>query len=167
MRRINLAAHVAVSVGWIGAVAAFAVIAAYGASLTPSAQAVPGVYAALFAVMWAVIVPLAVLSLLTGILQAIGTAWGLFRHYWVAMKLMLTVGATGLLLLHTRAAGTAMTLSTTGDAHLMPLQQQLLVDSVAGLIVLVLIAVLGWLKPKGRIMLRSTGTPTDPGDSEN
>lgn len=167
MRRVNLAAHVAVSVGWMGAVAAFAVIAGYGASLMPTAQAVPGVYGALFAVMWALVVPLALLSLLTGVLQAIGTSWGLFRHYWVAMKLVLTVGATGLLLLHTRAAGTAMALSVTGDAHLAPLQQQLLVDSVAGLIVLVLIAVLAWTKPKGRIMLRSAATRTDPGGSEN
>lgn len=162
MRRVILAAHVALSVGWMGAVAAFAVIAGYGAALTPSDRAVPGIYAALWVVMWAIIVPLAVLSLLTGVLQSVGTTWGLFRHYWVAMKLVLTIGATGLLLLHTRVAGTAVTLSATGDPHLVPLQQQLLLDSVAGLVALVLIALLGWLKPKGRIVLRSSATPTEP-----
>lgn len=161
-RRVNLAAHVAVSVGWIGAVAAFAVIAGYGAGLPPAAQAVAGVYAALSVLMWTVIVPLAVLSLVTGVVQAVGTTWGLFRHYWVAMKLVLTVGATGLLLLHARVAGAAMTLSAGGDPHLVPLQQQLLFDSVLGLVVLVLIAVLGWLKPKGRIVLGSSPVTADP-----
>jgi hypothetical protein len=42
-----------------------------------------------------------------------------------------------------------------------PVQQQLLVDSIGGLVVLVLIAVLGWLKPEGRIMLGSAAAPTD------
>ena len=32
---------------------------------------------------WDVIVPLAVASLLTGLVMALGTKWGLFRHYWV------------------------------------------------------------------------------------
>lgn len=28
-------------------------------------------------------------SLLIGIVQALGTEWGLFRHYWVLMKLLI------------------------------------------------------------------------------
>ena len=45
-----------------------------------------------------VLVPLSVASLLSGLVQALGTAWGLFRHYWVLIKLMLTVVATAVLL---------------------------------------------------------------------
>ena len=78
------------------------------------------------------------------------------------MKLVLTVGATGLLLLHTRVAGAAVTLSAGSDPQLVPLQQQLLFDSVLGLVVLVLIAVLGWVKPKGRIVLGSSPVTADP-----
>ena len=37
-----------------------------------------------------VIVPLAFASLLTGVIQSLGTPWGLFRHYWVLVKLLLT-----------------------------------------------------------------------------
>src|SRR5260370_22872415 len=49
---------------------------------------------------WFVIVPFALGSLLTGIVQSLGTTWGLFRHYWIVTKLLLTVLATILLLVH-------------------------------------------------------------------
>ena len=48
---------------------------------------------------WFVILPLAATSLVTGLVQALGTAWGLFRHYWVTIKLLLTAFATAVLLL--------------------------------------------------------------------
>lgn len=155
VRRLNLMLHVATSVGWIGAVAAFAVIAAFGVTLPVSSPAAVGVYRALDVVMWAVIVPLAVLSLLTGVLQAVGTPWGLFRHYWVIAKLVFTVGATALLLLHTRVSGQAADLAAATDPHLAPLQQQLLVDSLAAGALLLVIAALGWVKPKGRLPRRA------------
>jgi hypothetical protein len=48
---------------------------------------------------------------LYSVLSSLGTAWGLFRHYWVLAKLLLTVLATVALLVHTqlidRAAGLA------------------------------------------------------------
>jgi hypothetical protein len=49
---------------------------------------------------WFVLVPLALASLLTGIVQALGTKWGLFRHYWVLFKLLITVFATIVLLIY-------------------------------------------------------------------
>ena len=41
-------------------------------------------------------------SLLTGIVMSLGTAWGLFRHYWVLFKLLMTVFATVILLIYMR-----------------------------------------------------------------
>jgi hypothetical protein len=49
---------------------------------------------------WYVIVPLAPAALLTGLVMSLGTPWGLFRHYWVLITLVLTVFATVILLLH-------------------------------------------------------------------
>ena len=54
---------------------------------------------------WFVLVPLAVASLLTGLDQALGTKWGLFRHYWVLAKLLITVVATVVLLLYLQTLG--------------------------------------------------------------
>jgi len=41
---------------------------------------------------------LALASLLTGILQSLGTTWGLFRHYWILFKLLINLIATIVLL---------------------------------------------------------------------
>lgn len=42
----------------------------------------------------------ALASLLTGILMALGTKWGLVRYYWVLVSFVLTTFATSILLLH-------------------------------------------------------------------
>lgn len=39
-----------------------------------------------------VIVPLAFASLLTGLVQALGTTWGLFRDYWGRLMLLRLTG---------------------------------------------------------------------------
>lgn len=67
-------------------------------------------------VTWWVIVPLTLASLVTGVLQALGTPWGLLRHYWVAAKLVLTVLATGFLLLHTGPLGLLADSADAGGA---------------------------------------------------
>src|SRR5262249_38103486 len=62
---------------------------------------VRSVYLATELTTWVVIVPLAFASLLTGLIVAWGTPGGVFRHYWVFVKFMLTILATVLFLLHT------------------------------------------------------------------
>ena len=46
------------------------------------------------------IVPLSLATLLTGVIQSLGTPWGLFRHYWVVVSLVVTAFATVVLILH-------------------------------------------------------------------
>jgi hypothetical protein len=38
---------------------------------------------------WSVLVPLSLGSLLTGLVLSLGTTWGLLRHYWVLIKLLI------------------------------------------------------------------------------
>lgn len=45
-------------------------------------QTVRAAYLAMDLIGWFVIVPLSLASLLTGLVQSLGTRWGLFRHYW-------------------------------------------------------------------------------------
>jgi hypothetical protein len=97
-RRLMLVTHVACSVGWLGAVATSAVLAVIG--LTADGELVRAVYLTLEPLGWYVLVPLSVASLLTGLVQSLGTDWGLFRHYWVLIKLMMNLFATGVLLLY-------------------------------------------------------------------
>ena len=77
-------------------------------------------YLAMHVTTWFVIVPLSLAALLTGIVQSLGTTWGLFRHYWIVTKLLLTFLATIILLVHTQpidrvAAVAAQTTLATGD----------------------------------------------------
>jgi len=61
---------------------------------------VRGAYLVMAPAAWFVLVPLAHASLLSGIALSLGTNWGLFRHYWIAIKLAITVLATVILLIY-------------------------------------------------------------------
>ncbi len=89
LRKLTLTLHVTSSVGRLGAVAAFLALAVTGlTSSTP--QTVRGAYLAMDVVGWYVIVPFSVASLLSGLVQSLGTVWGLLHHYWVIAKLLIT-----------------------------------------------------------------------------
>lgn len=99
LRKLVLTAHVTSSVGWLGAVVAYLALAV-AALTSQDTQTVRAAWVAMELTGWYVIVPLALASLLIGIIQSLGTPWGLFRHYWVLVKFLLTVFATIILLLH-------------------------------------------------------------------
>ena len=99
LRKVALTAHVTSSVGWLGAVVVFLALAVVGLT-SQDAQTVRGAYLVMEPAAWFVLVPLAFASLLTGIVQSLGTMWGLFRHYWVLLKLLITVFATIVLLIY-------------------------------------------------------------------
>lgn len=99
LRKLTLTAHVTTSVGWLGAVLAFLALAV--ASLaSDDAQLVRSTILAMELTGWFVLVPLSVVSLLTGLVQSLGTKWGLLQHYWIVVKLVINVVATGVLLLY-------------------------------------------------------------------
>src|SRR5690348_12939590 len=92
-RKGALTAHVTASLGWFGAVAAFLALALVGLT-SQDVQLVRAAYPAMELITRFVIVPLAVASLLTGVVSSLGTKWGLFRYYWVLLKLVITILAT-------------------------------------------------------------------------
>ena len=49
---------------------------------------------------WLVLVPLAFAALISGVVQGLGTQWGLFRHYWAVFKLVITAFITVILLVY-------------------------------------------------------------------
>jgi hypothetical protein len=149
--RIALTAHVTSSVGWIGAVATFLVLAIAGVT-SMNDQIVRTAYLAMELIGWCVIVPFSIASLLTGLVQSLGTSWGLFRHYWIVAKLLITVFASVLLLVHMQVASrmasvVAGTTIGAGDFHGMRIQ--LVGDAVAAIVVLLVATVLSVFKPQG------------------
>jgi hypothetical protein len=93
LRKLGLIAHISSSVGWLGAVAAFLVLGIAGLT-SQDAEMVRGAYLSMNLIGRFVIVPLSLASVATGLVQALGTEWGLFRHTWIFVKLLLTVIAT-------------------------------------------------------------------------
>lgn len=83
-----LSAHVMVGVGWLGIVAAKLVLGLR--AVTASPDPATDLYFAMNVIDGA-FPPVAVGTLVTGVLLSLGTKWGLLRHYWVATKLVLAV----------------------------------------------------------------------------
>jgi heme/copper-type cytochrome/quinol oxidase subunit 2 len=108
-------------------------------------------YLAMEVIAWFVIVPLALASLLSGLVMSLGTKWGLFRHYWVLISLLLTIIVTVVLLVETQTISYFADIAadpTTSSDDLRALGSTL-VHSVGGTAVLLVILVMNVYKPRG------------------
>ena len=150
LRRFALTAHVTASVGWLGAVAVFLGIAVVGLT-SQDARLVRGVYLVMEPVTWFALVPLAVASLVTGLVSSLGTAWGLIRHYWVLFKLLINVAATVVLLMYTGSVSHFAGVAADPAAGLGTVRNSSPVIHAALALVLLFVAVvLAVFKPRGR-----------------
>lgn len=150
VRKFALAAHLALSVGWIGAVAGYMALDV-AATTGRDLQTLRAAYLGMELIARYVIVPMAFASLLTGLVMSLGTKWGLFRHYWVLISLLLTMIAIAVLLVEMQTisyfADKAADPRTSPD-HLRAMGGTL-VHSVGGTVVLLVILVLNLYKPQG------------------
>lgn len=147
-RKALLVTHVVTSVGWLGAEAVLLVLCVAGlAGLAGADPAV--VYPAAELVCTMLVVPLSLAAWLTGVVSAIGTRWGLLRHWWVVAKLATTTVMAVLVLVALTpgiqaAADAAQSLSTQERG-------QLVVPPSVACTLLVLNVVLSVYKPWGRL----------------
>lgn len=151
LRKAALTTHVVTSVGWLGSAAAFLALAV-AAVRTPDAATARALYVAMEILGVALLVPLSIASFLSGLLQSLGTTWGLLRHYWVVLKLAVSVVSTVVLLLYTSTmrvlADAARSPELVDDGALLPSTSPVL-HSGAGLLLLLVAAALSVYKPKG------------------
>ncbi|AWI58688.1 hypothetical protein [Sinorhizobium fredii] len=151
LRKVALIAHIISSVGSLGAVAAFLALAIAGLS-SEDDHVVRSVYVTMEVIARSVIVPLVFASLATGLIQSLGTTWGLFRHYWVLAKLLLTIFTAVVLMLqmsgiaHVAALAADPAFSSTDP---LGLRRSLAVHAAGGLVVLLVTTTLSVLKPRG------------------
>lgn len=151
VRRLALLAHVVASVGFLGAVATFLVLAVAGLTVEDALR-VRAAYLAGEMVTWGLVVPLSFASLLTGLVVSLGTTWGLFRHYWVLIKLLITVFATIVLMIHTRPVGHMARMAAemeVSGGDLLGARIQLVVASGAAVLALLVTTALSIYKPRG------------------
>jgi hypothetical protein len=150
-RKIWLTTHVMSSIGWFGVVVVFLTLAFVGMT-SQDPQLVQGGYLAMKLTGWFIIVPFAFVSLGSGIISSLGTKWGLFRYYWVLLKLVVTTGATFLLLVHTQAIDQLADIAaktTVLRAYPYGMQLKMVATSGATVVVLIMLTGLAVYKPRG------------------
>ena len=148
LRKFALAAHLTFSVGWIGTVVAYLALGV-AAVTSQDAQTVRAAWIAMELIGWYVIVPLALASLLTGLVMALGSKWGLFRHYWVLFSLVLTIFGVVVLLLHMPDVSVLADVAQEAEGPSIDGLGGDLFHPGLGLVVLLVILMLNMYKPRG------------------
>lgn len=148
-RKLTLAVHLTVSIGWVGGVLVYVALG-LAATRSDDDQTIRAAWVAMEITGWYALVPMALATVLTGLILAWGTKWGLLRHYWVLIAFVLTLFSAVILILH------MPTVSATADAARTAKTAQLqllggdLFHSTIGLVVLLGIQVLNIYKPRGQ-----------------
>ena len=148
LRKFALTAHVTFSVGWIGGVVAYLTLGV-AAVTSQDVQTMRAAWIAMELIGWYAIVPLALASLLTGLVMSLGTKWGLFRHYWTLISFILTVLATVVLLLHMPDVSLLAAVAQEAEGAKLDELGGDLFHPGLGLVVLLVIQVLNAYKPRG------------------
>jgi len=155
VRKLTITAHVTFSVGWLGAVAAFLVLSIAGLT-SHDAEVVRGAYLSMDLISRFIVIPMCFAALATGLLQALGTPWGLFRYYWILVKFGLAIFATIALLIHQFAVMAVAAKRVSGaaagalfSADLDPLKAELVRAPSLAILLLLVVTTLGVYKPWG------------------
>jgi hypothetical protein len=150
LRKFVLSTHLTFSIGWIGAVAAYLILD-LSVATSHDEQTVRASWIGMGSITSRAIVPLALASLITGLVMAFGTRWGLLRHWWVLISFLLTVLATAVLLLESGhiSRTAALAADPTTSAHEILALPNTLPHSIGGMVVLFVVQVLNMYKPRG------------------
>lgn len=146
-QKFTLFAHITFSVRWFGSVIPYLALAIV--SLTSSDhQTVQAACLSMNLIGWFVIVPFSLAALLSGLVQSLGTRWGLFRHWWILVKFALTIFAVVILFQHMREVSRLSLMAKNGILSGTELRPEL-IHSAGGLLVLLAAIILSVLKPWG------------------
>jgi hypothetical protein len=151
LRVALLVVHVAASAGWLGLDAALVALDVIGLnSGDPVVRA--GVVAAMAVIACWVLIPVVCASLCSGLVLAMGTPWGLARHWWLVAKsgIAVVLTATGVALTLPRIAGVV-----AGEGE--PIQARTLVARSVALGLLLAATGISVVKPWGKTRLAGPG----------
>ena len=148
LRKFVLTVHVTSSVGWLGAIAAYLALAIAGLT-SGDAQMTRAALLSMEVIGWFVIVPISLAALLSGLVQSLGTPWGLFRHWWIVAKFLLTIVAVVVLVGHMQDVSRVSRLAKEAASPAIDLRAEL-IHSAGGLLVVLAAALLSVIKPWGR-----------------
>lgn len=168
LRKAALTAHIVSSVGWLGAIVPYLALAIAG--LTGSeAQMARAAFLSMEVIGWYVIVPFSLAALLTGLVQALGTQWGLFRHWWILAKFALTIVAVAVLLRHMQDVSRVAQLVRETPLSTADFRPEL-IHAAGGLLIVLVATMLSVFKPWGMTpyglsKAKQTGLPSRSSDA--
>ena len=151
LRAALLVVHVATSAGWLGLDAALVALDVIGLnSGDPVVRA--GVVVAMTVIACWVLIPVVCASLCSGLVLALGTSWGLARHWWLVAKsgIAVVLTATGVALTLPRVTGVL-----AGEAE--PVQALTLAARLVALGLLLTATGISVVKPWGKTRLAGSG----------
>ena len=151
LRKLGLLAHITTSVGWLGAVFGFLALA-ITAMTGSDVQMLRAAYLGMDWTLSYAVVPLGVASLALGIVQSLMSPWGLLRYWWVVVKLVLTIGATFVLLQYTQTMSNLVVAAGHASASVNDLRGLAfspVLHASAGALVLLGANILSVYKPRG------------------
>ncbi len=151
LHKVIFLVHIAAAVGWLGVTSTFLVLTVSLLGRRDAATLRTGYAIHELIVTW-LARPAALVTLGTGLVLALGTGWGRFRHWWVPAKLVLLVATVALTVTvsptvlpyaveHADTAGTPAYSDAQHTLVLMALYHVVMISTAAGLAV---------FKPGGR-----------------
>lgn len=153
-RKLLLTIHVAATVSVLGTDLVLLLLGLASLSGADSRT----IYPAAYLVGARLVAPLAVLSLSTGLLLGILTPWGLFKYWWVTIKLVITVTLTGVVLFVLIPRLGAAAEAVSGPAPRLLASAERLPLTIAPLLastLLLLMVALAIFKPGWRLRFRT------------
>lgn len=146
-RKVWLTAHVALSVGWFGGAYAMLVIAivALTSAGTPLRH---DAYELVHVGDTAIMIPGGLGALVTGLVVGLWTRWRVLHHWWVVVKLLLTVG--GMAFAYAYLAQNVETALLDPRANLADIAPGIVAGSVVMVLVLLTTTLVSITKPWGR-----------------
>lgn len=150
-RKLALTLHVGFSVSWLGLAMSMTVLSGVGL-LAVDGELQRDAYRMMHIFDLALVIPLVILSILTGLLVSLGTKWGLIRHWWVLTKftISMTILAVAAFFENFWVRGLAERLSTDPSAEPAQTGVQLFVCMATFSLLLWTATVLSVYKPWGR-----------------
>jgi uncharacterized membrane protein len=153
LRKALLVLHIVTAVSWMGVDIALFILLMTARTTDDPALVVSG-FQAIRMIVPAAVPPLSLGILVTGILLGLGTRWGLLRHWWVLVKLLLSLVMTFLVFFSLVPAVNSMAVGLPGDmsadamrASLGALPTMLLFPPVVSFLMLGTAAILSVFKP--------------------
>ncbi|MEU1264631.1 DUF2269 family protein [Streptomyces cellulosae] len=146
-RRALLVVHVVASAGWLGLSAGLLALG-LAANTTGSAATLEAAVRSMQLFADWLLLPIALLTLVSGLVLALGTPWGLARHRWVWTKFWLTLATTTATAFALRP-GVNEAVAAVSAGLALPDGEDVLMGPVVSLSAYVFMTVISVLKPWG------------------